>query len=78
VDHVSWNPGLLGLICLPEHTIKGTKRLYFVADIDEKGLYSIETDLISWSEAYYTRMPQLAEQSGKTTFATLNLDEVEK
>jgi hypothetical protein len=68
-----WEPGLSGFICLPEHTDDNPPRLYFVADLDEKGLYTVRTSLISWSEAYYDKMPQLAAQEGRMAFTTLEL-----
>jgi hypothetical protein len=74
----SWKPGLSGLICLPDHTDKHRPRSYFVADVDEKGMYTAKTSLIKWSEAYYHRMTEFAEKERKTAFATLYLDDYDK
>lgn len=67
-----WRPGLSGLICLPEEgSLPGQKpRLYFIAEIDEKGLYEVREDLMRWWEAYYNQFPKLAEQEGKKPFKT--------
>ncbi len=67
---LTWQPGLAGLIYLPDpRTLAGQKdRPFFIAEVDGRGLCKIREGPMSWKEAH-EKIVQLSTKEKKVAFA---------